>query len=1110
MLGTWRICAQNGNRMREQCSYVKIEDYELPIFDVTVQAPTELFLADKELKLNVSASYYIGMPVMGEATLNIETFSEQADASESLMMKKSLELSKGLVAFSFALNDFKTLIPNNQPLLLLVTAEVEEKLTKLRVNSTASITLWEKVFPDNGDSKKKRMARCKSATKCKKNELNDDELSSEISADIKPKPRTKTANHMTLNFGEVLKEPTFVTFEFDVKMKYAVCVIMFNGRILAGKKLVPENDGHNFKISIDVTTKTWPFVHVFVFGMETGSSELILSAKTINVKRKHHTHTEIKAPAVVRPGEDVTLEVRSPAKSYMGLMGINSRVMQIGDGAVNDFSKEFIDKMKELIRGHLPGKLAKGNLTAHKLGIVTLTNALTVVDGENSPPAKITPRHMPQSYVRRPLKWNPLLSRMPSKFNDVWIFKSIPDTKAGWHKIIARVPDAIANWRFTAFTVDPDVGLTILHDQPFVDILSTKPLFMNAKLPKTLKLGEILAIPLTCFNHYTQDLNVTVRLRNDASKFELLDSERKPLPESEYTTQHFILLQNATNLVTMYLRGLQLGVIHLNFTATAGVHQDAMSDSLRIVETGHILNQQELVFQTLGTKNKDTSWEAQIQLKHQHSGNGVECLIANNMVIAKIFTERPYSELDNTENLISKLISYYNIWSFMRERSIEYKQWLPHMEEQLNNGYQLLLHLRNSDGGFAYYAQPGAGAGASCSSTWLTAFALQAFQLLQKTLVLVDEKFILDCEKFLLNRLRNSSHYVELCETPGRRPLEVLELTMEVQKILQLSSRLLNLQMTQRWINDQMRSVHDNHLKVKRGLESIEWSPPKSDELNNWEEQRRQIETAGRLLNIQMRRKSLLQLQANSIYKWLIKYLFGEVNDANCYECAIAEQAIFAYLRTKISLLTKLNVELWTDSMPKRTKLSFTNANRFQPVHLPFQTKNQTIKLMAKGRGDLLVRCTFDYEVNDQMEHSDDTSHKHEPQLYSVTVNQTGSEDLKNTHQVTLEVCVERKDVDRKNYIGTELEIQLPTGYELKHGAVKTLLGNPKVRQAAAGVDNTNLFVELLTLAPEDSICLAVSAVRVHTVENLQSGKASAFDINILREPDTFGYTIKV
>ncbi|KAL7739105.1 hypothetical protein ACLKA6_013720 [Drosophila palustris] len=903
--------------------------------------------------------------------------------------------------------------------------------------------------------------------------------------------KKKHPNLVKLDYGEPRGSPEIIKFQLDYKPSYSICVIMFNGLILASALIFPDKT-NTFSLEVQLTMKIWPYVHVLIYGMESNSKDLRVATHMIEVPRWKHKHVEIEVPSEVKPGEEITLRIKAVEKSFLGLLAVDSRVFHDEDN--NDFSASYFDAVKSSLRAASPDKQLNENSTVLNLGLVTMTNTDTISNVN----LKIVDQTA--SDLKVPFKRSPTPDDiqehqgLPSKradSHDIWIFDSIENTMAGWQNWTTRVPNEITKWRLSAFLVDPNVGLTIFEHKPFINITSTKPLYLQFTVPQHIKVGETLILPVKCFNELNQELNVIIRVQQKESQFQLLDEQRVPIPSSDYWEKELIIAGNASNSLTVYLKAIKTGKVDINIMAISGDLNDTMIRQMKFLQKGQLISHQVVAFESLGWHKMKA--EFQMNLPHQHTIDGVKCHLSGNMIAANMQTFNSITRIDNGEQLITKLLAIYYLWDYVQTESSIGNRWRQFLDDQLNDGFQSLLRFRARDGSFTYNEQPRS----NCSSTWLTAYALHLMNFLQTTPLKVDLRQKIQSENFLLSRRPNNIQFVDKCVTPQRRKLDQLELSIDVLKVLQLSNRMIRMQESHSWITMEMLNKTDYHLEAKRGHNLPNWIRPADQTNGDWREHRRHIETTGRILTGQLIRKKVPSFE---IYKWLILRIYGESCKENCFECFIARQAMYNYVRTpKDDPPLDLTVSMWGETSDQQT-ININVKNQWQPHHVHLQAQNQTLNLKANGLGDLLVRCSYEYDPNDQQLAEQNKTLKYE--LRVTQKKASGSSDS------FLKFCVQRHQMDREFYIGTEVALHLPSGYVLSPKSVNRLVTFKINLQAGSEDGNTKMNVRLRALSVNVLTCLSVLVTRVYKVDNLQPGMLTAYDTNSMDKPQVLAYNV--
>ncbi|EDW02975.1 GH10749 [Drosophila grimshawi] len=665
--------------------------------------------------------------------------------------------------------------------------------------------------------------------------------------------------------------------------------------------------------------------------------------------------------------------------------------------------------------------------------------------------------------------------------------KRVNFTKAGWTNWKTRVPDTITNWRLSAFSVNSAVGLTLLSPEPFIDIKSSKLVFMSIELPYSIKVGEVLKLFLICSNQHDTEIDVEIKLNQDVKRYQLLKNDGTPLPASDFAKQNMKIMSHRTNAVTFNLHALKAGTLNLTFNATSDIEWDILSREVVVLNSPQLSTSQVVFYQKLTMGNPKTKFK--LHLPYQPSDDGVKCFVSSHVISSKLHNLNLVKLSDNGEELISKLMSIYNLWNYVNDKKWLSNRYKKFLEDQLSDGFQSLMRLRTRNGGFRYNA---AKSESICSSTWLTTFALQLIQLLRNTPINFDHSVERQAEKFLINRIVSAGHFEERCETPGRRNIETLELNIEVLKVLQYSKRILPLQGPQKWTNDQMNAEKDYHLLAKRGLDAIEWKRPENHSKVSWMEQRRNLETAGRILSRNMGRVHVEQQR--EIFNWLTVQLFEVEKNVECYECSVAKQAFYEYLQNDVTNISRLTVSMWgKKNKQNKTQISINDKNLWLQQEVLIATQTPIIYIKAEGIGQLLIRCTYQYAPKEV----------HAPKKrYQISV-QTSTGNLLN-----ITFCVTRNHFNLGDYVGSNIELHLPSGHILDNKSVQKLLSTQKVHQANEFDEQTKLFVNLVGLKPGESSCMSVLARNYHKLKHLKPAMVYASDMNDMKTSEAFAFKV--
>lgn len=148
VLGSWSI-EMNADGTSETKNF-EVDKYVLPKFEVQVEAPKDVAISDNKFTVTIRSKYTYGKPVKGTAVVTAKTsYYYYGDDNAKPMVEKTVKIDgKGRVEFDIA-NDFKLDKDRYTP-PLTITAVVEEELTGLKQNSTASVNLHREKYQIQG------------------------------------------------------------------------------------------------------------------------------------------------------------------------------------------------------------------------------------------------------------------------------------------------------------------------------------------------------------------------------------------------------------------------------------------------------------------------------------------------------------------------------------------------------------------------------------------------------------------------------------------------------------------------------------------------------------------------------------------------------------------------------------------------------------------------------------------------------------------------------------------------------------------------------------------------------------------------------------------------
>lgn len=151
-LGNWEIAVYE-NEKSVKTKNIEIAKYVLPKFEVTVETPANVAIDDGDVRVTIRSKYTYGKPVKGKATVSIKPSYPLWGSEDQLgTAEKVVDIDgKGYVEFNLK-TDLKFNKKESQYYFppLQVMAVVEEELTGLKQNGTASVNLHMNKFSLEG------------------------------------------------------------------------------------------------------------------------------------------------------------------------------------------------------------------------------------------------------------------------------------------------------------------------------------------------------------------------------------------------------------------------------------------------------------------------------------------------------------------------------------------------------------------------------------------------------------------------------------------------------------------------------------------------------------------------------------------------------------------------------------------------------------------------------------------------------------------------------------------------------------------------------------------------------------------------------------------------
>lgn len=91
----------------------------------------------------------------------------------------------------------------------------------------------------------------------------------------------------------------------------------------------------------------------------------------------------------------------------------------------------------------------------------------------------------------------------------------------GRQNIRKKLPNSMASWVITGFSMDPVNGLGLTKESQMVT--TSRPFFVSIDLPYSVKRGEVLTVPVAVHNNLNRDLDTDITFYNEEQEFDFVE-----------------------------------------------------------------------------------------------------------------------------------------------------------------------------------------------------------------------------------------------------------------------------------------------------------------------------------------------------------------------------------------------------------------------------------------------------------------------------------------------------------------------------------------------------------------------------------------------------------
>ncbi|XP_064546524.1 CD109 antigen isoform X1 [Drosophila montana] len=861
------------------------------------------------------------------------------------------------------------------------------------------------------------------------------------------------------------------------------------------------------------------------------NNELRFEERSIDFDKDFENSIEISAPLEAKPSEEVKLQIKTDADSYVGLLGVDQSVLLLKSG--NDLARDDVFNSLNKYKTSTPWQQGYGRYPGQSSGLVTLTNAnypynfglrmlrhpvhrVFALKGVPLPPSLISNTVEPTEFIGiTGLGASSAAAQIRKEFPETWIFAVNITTDAEGFSLTKKIPDTITSWVVTGFSLNPITGFALTQNPSKIRVF--QPFFVSTNLPYSVKRGEVIAVPVIVFNYMDKVLDAEVTMDNSDKEYEFTEAtnevEEKSIDEIKRVKRITIPSNNGQS-VSFMIRPKKVGSITLKITATTPLAGDAIHQKLKVDPEGVTQFENKALFVNLKNQSEmSQELKATIPNEAVEDSEFIEFSVVGDLLGPTIknldnLVRMPYGcGEQNMVNFVPNIL----VVKYLEVTGRKMPSVVAKAKKFLEIGYQRELTYKHDDGSYSAF-----GKSDPSGSTWLTAYVVRSFHQAARYTD-VDPKVIVQGLDFLASKQKDNGEFPEVGKLFDNANQNALGLTsfvliafFENEEVISKYQETIDkaLQYVAQEVDktDDQYSLsisavalqlakHPQAKKVLAKLQSVakqedgrKWwtkAPEKSftsaERLTYWRPSSNDVEITSYVL------LALLEEEPADaslpIIKWLIAQRNSNGGFTSTQDTVIGLQALTNFASKTGSGTGNVDIDFVSDSDNKGSiKVNPENSLVLQSHVLPKSTRN--VNFTAKGQGSAMVQLSYRYNL----------AEKDKKPSFKVTPT------VKDTplQQLTLEVCAEYVPLEmsdqQKDSNMAVMEITLPSGYVGDTDSFDKIQAVDRVKRIETKNANSMVIVYFDSLTPGDVKCLPVEGVRAHSVAKQKPAAVSLYD----------------
>ncbi|XP_026843715.1 alpha-2-macroglobulin-P isoform X1 [Drosophila persimilis] len=950
-----------------------------------------------------------------------------------------------------------------------------------------------------------------------------------------------------------------VTLNSSRPLKYFFYNIIGRGNVLNTERVDLAEPQKVYNITLKPTFLTAPHGRIYVYYVDE-SGEFRYAEDTFSVEVELQNKIEITGPEEVKPGADVELEIKTPPKSFVGLLAVDQSVLLLGGN--NDLDKDSFNWRLGGYDTSTPWQGGYSYYPGERSGVVTMTNAYFFYN-------RTAPISYPQAFgfgggTVSAMRKTAIAQDAPvyhtttsalgavqaagfsaesgaaaaapvvrKNFAETWIFADIENTETEIFKWVKTIPDTITNWVVTGFSLNTEKGLGVTDHK--VNIKTFQPFFVSIRLPYSVKRGELINVPALVFNYLPKNLDVELTLDNQDDEFEFVDASNEVIGDQK-RTQVIRVGANEAAGASFLIRPKVIGNILLKFSAISPLAGDAVHKSLKVIPEGITKYQNRAFFVNLKDVGEyKNTFELEVPEDIVPDSQRVEFGLVGDLLGPVIKNLENLLRLPSGcgEQTMSKLVPNYLVRDYLKS----IKKLTPAIETRikrnLQEGYQNMLHYRHDDGSFSSFG-PGKWREEDPDrngSTWLTSYVLRSFSKI-KDIIDLDEKSLESGYEFLLSRQVENGSFTDAGEyfygsqrssltLTANALLALLEQDKKNQTAIDKAVAYLSAH-TEESEELLPKSIAVYALQKSKApdaakhVASLKALAQQEDDRTWWTEDTEKLRaskgcrrwwcwvwshdveiTSYALLTLLETEQETPDSVLNTI-RWLVAQRNSFGGFASSQDTVVGLQALIKFAEKSGYEAAKWEVSVSNKGKREKTeKLSATEENDLVLQTVEFPQGTQSLEFEAKGTGAALIQISYQYNVVEK---------ETKPSFKIQTIVKPESSPAK----LELSVCVEYVEEGKAKASNMAiLEVSLPSGYTADEDSFKDIKDIERVRLVETKNGDSVIVVYFENLLRGELKCIPFDAFRTHAVANQKPAPVVLYDYYDTNKKATEYYQIE-